>query len=413
VNAGVDTLLQRAAVCVGVVALGCSSSRTDPLFEGPDSSGFEFFGDAEPIAPGAPEAGPPDAGPIDATIPAPRTCRVVVRQAPVMDVVVRQPIVDGRAVYAHQVDLEGRVEVVDLVSGERVGELDDVLIDAADGAKLLRRVDTNGGALLVYQDANREEVLADTWNWELPYGPRSRTVGRDRAIWIDDLWQVVRVWQGDTPLDLARGEEVYWVGLDPEHFVWIGQDAGRLGYSSSDGDVRRVDPAAGSSPSVGRGHVWFSDAEQRLMHLRFGQPPTAVGLEGCTAIAAYEDEALAVCGSDQSELHRLRAGPDGVEATMLRDGRVFDGLGIGPSGLAWAEYDSSSDLCDGTAVGTLRWWPKGEPEAIFVATIGSGCLCCGAFWAPIAVEVGDELLAWNYAGKRFEPTVGIAERLCD
>ncbi len=408
-NAGVDTLLQRAAVCVGVVALGCSSSRTDPLFEGPDSNGFEFFTDASP---NVPEAGPPDARAADATPPLPRTCRVVVRQTPVVDVVVRQPIVDGRAVYAHQIDLEGRVEVVDLVSGERVGKPDDRLIDAADGAKLLQRIDANRGALLVYRDANREDVLSDTWNGSLPFGPRSRTVGRERAIWVETARPSVRVWQRDTPFDLVRGE-ASWIALDPENFAWLDPFTSQLGFSASDGDVRRVDMAPGSLPSLGRGHVWFSDAEQRLMHLRFGQPPTAVGLEGCTAIAAYEDEALAVCGSDQSELHRLRARPDGVEATLLRDGRVFDGLGIGPSGLAWAEYDSTSDLCDGTAVGTLRWWPQGEPEPIFVATIGSGCLCCGAFWAPIAVEVGDELLAWNYAGKRFEPTVGIAERLCD
>ena len=402
-------MLQRAAVCAGVVALGCSSSRTDPLFEGPDSNGFEFFSDASL---NVPEAGPPDAGPADATPPPPRTCRVVVRQAPVVDVVARQPIVDGRAVYAHQIDLGGRVEVVDLVSGERVGKPDDRLIDAADGAKLVQRIDADRGALLVYRDANREEVLSDTWNGSLPIGPRSRTVGRERAIWMDTTRQVVRVWQGDTPFDLVRGE-ASWLALDPENFAWLDPFTSQLGFSASDGDVRRVDTAPGSLPSLGRGDVWFLDAEQRLMHLRVGQSPTVVGLEGCTAVAAYEDEALAACGSEQSELHWLRAGPDGVEATLLREGRVFDGLGIGPSGLAWAEYDSSSDLCDGTAVGTLRWWPQGEPEPIFVATIGSGCLCCGAFWAPIAVEVGDELLAWNYAGKRFEPTVGIAERLCD
>jgi hypothetical protein len=382
---------------------GCDGARTAPLFES-DRVGLTLDA-ATPLV---------DLGVADRLEPPPppRSCRVEVRFERVFDASVRAPLVDGRAVYAHRLDAESRVQIVELLTGTVLGGQDDLVMDAAEGATLLLRGGGREQAALLHRFGEDESFLTDSpVRWDF-FGQGLQRVQRARAIWADAATSSVRLWRSGTTVDLARGS-FRWVGLAGDFVAWIEADTARLGYADASGRVRRLGDPAATVAAMGEGRVWFSDLAAPLLHHRFDGAVDVTGLSDCVELAAYEDLALARCGRAPERLYRLRAGDTGVRVELLRESLYFGGLTLGEAGAAWVEYGEGDDPCNGSALGSLLWWPPDEPLPIVVAPAGSGCLCCNAIHAPLTVALGDALVAWNYAGKRGEPVVGIAERVCD
>ncbi|MEZ4472488.1 MAG: hypothetical protein R3F60_17185 [bacterium] len=81
-------------------------------------------------------------------------------------------------------------------------------------------------------------------------------------------------------------------------------------------------------------------------------------------------------------------------------------------GLAWAAYDDVGAWCDAFTAGRIRWLPAGEAAPITVGPVQSGCLCCGAYWPALQIDLGPAVVAWSYAGDREGPAVGVARRSC-
>ena len=66
------------------------------------------------------------------------------------------------------------------------------------------------------------------------------------------------------------------------------------------------------------------------------------------------------------------------------------------------------------APGRVHWAPMHPAEAnrAVVAEMGSGCMCCGAIWPEPRLELGDDVLAFNYADPDGFAAIGIVRRTC-
>ena len=80
---------------------------------------------------------------------------------------------------------------------------------------------------------------------------------------------------------------------------------------------------------------------------------------------------------------------------------------------AWASYEDPQAWCANATEGELWWWPAGEAAALRVSPVGSGCLCCGAYWPALQVDLGADVLAWSYGRGREAPAIGVARRRCE
>lgn len=357
---------------------------------------------------GARDTGPRDTGSQDARPDGPDVgvlgCQQVVTTYPTDGFERYEPVVAGDQVFGHRLDPQGIVRSVDVTNGAPVAGPTDLLVDAEDTARLLLRPDGAEGFRLIYREG-RDVVLDASVTFPdalMPFdvSPR-RLVLPGRAVWVQGdalkLWRAGRV-------DTVGHGTITTVSMSPTGVAWITQPRGRV-HVRLDDTLERTIGVVGQGPPVlvaTREHVWWlSDGRPQVWRMGddAGRPVTE--LTGCEALDAEGDTALVTCRNDPGVAPEgmvvVRITADG-EATVLDRAGVIMAPRAAYGALAWARYDDPSAWCATPAEGTLRWWPAGDLEPFDVAIIQSGCLCCGAYWPTLQLDLGPRRVAWSYAG---------------
>lgn len=371
----------------------------------------------------APDLGPPDAAPPDLG-PPPR-CRVDVETVPRDERFEFEPIVDGAELYLTARGPGDLARTVRLRDGAPVGGPADRLITARDGAFLLARPDGDGGARLIYRDADGDTALAERagypsdWSgaaWRPP-----PTVAPDHAIFITDA----RLFEWRPGAEPALiGEGVAQAALDGDHVAWLADDVaaeppggGWLVLHRAGERDRRFGPFESPRPSTLRlrgGHVWWLTGGGRpVSHAIATGAQRFHAIDGCHDLDVDGAIAIATCGEPGAQ-RLVRLGPAGepdpiAEAAQIIAPRLADDW------IAYATYDDPDAWCAAgpRATGRVYWHPL-EAPADPIAEIASGCLCCGAFWPQLVFDLGDDMLAWSYGmPDARDAGIGVARRVCE
>ncbi len=321
-----------------------------------------------------------------------------------------EPVVGGAAVYAHRLAADGTLRAVRIDDGSDAlaGGPRDRIVDARGPARLLLRPDGAGRQRLIYRDAGGDVPLGDLvarWpGFEGGYGRPMHQVEPGTAAWLDG--SLIHAYRGGRSEAISLGPG-YSVAVSDGIVAWIGGDPPEVWVNGPD-DVRVVGQArGGAGVVVTHGHVWWLD-EGAVWMARVGerQGHRVSDVEGCEAIDADGPVALAAC-RDAEGMSAVRLGAEG-EAEVLHRAAFVAAPRAEDGALAWASYDEVDAFCSPGAMGRLWWWPRGEPAPLDVAMVGSGCMCCDAIWPPLTIDLGEGLVAWNYASGPDAPSIGVA-----
>lgn len=398
-------------VIVGCLVLGCDDggrSRVDGVDpDGPDG--------------GALDAAAPDGEPADAMarvdMASPENCRFEIEVIPTSDRPDYEPIVDGDTVYFTEVGPEGTPRTVRARDRMPVGGPSDRLLAAHDGAFLLARPDGDRRQRLIYRDADGDVALSGQFDWplggEMQWRPPQWVAPGD-AIWLEEdrLYR----WRDGVSLRVDAG--VIDAVLSDGRVAWVKRGAGAEGATEVwiDG-VKRLDAPGAMLPGMLRAtdtRVWVG-SRQQLTGVAWGDAPDfecRIGI-GATALGFDSVGDVAVLVGREGEGGAASTGLCGARSSQVGWGTTVVPRWLGDE-LIVAEWDDAQAWCQPGAPGRIGWPGPNLLTERLLAPIGTGCLCCGAYWPRLTIETGRDTIAWNYAvGDEGAWGIGIARRVCD
>jgi hypothetical protein len=293
-------------------------------------------------------------------------------------------------------------------------DVDDLLLDARDGAQLLSRANADGRTRqILYRDSQREVVLARESAMGIfeARARGARLVATNRAAWLEQ--NTVFYFDGTAVREVSaatRGSG--WPTLYGGAVVWRGWDGNsNVLWVHFRGETRRFaeGPIDAEVPVVSLARVyWLSQG--RVLSRGLDTSETRIVDEGpCyeLAVGAIGTAGVAMsCGARGAAWGD--AFPRAVRRIVYFDGertRDVPTLGgyvytprLDGARLAWFEFEREDALCAVPSRGRLVFWSgddRVQPQA--VADIGAPCMCCDAYWAPLELSFERDLLAWNYA----------------
>ncbi len=415
--------------CVLILALfGCddgSRSRIDGseqervdrgLLDGSPLDGSPADAASDEVPDGAPRL---DMGP-------PANCRLEVEIIPTAHRPDFEPIVDGDTVYFTEAGPEGFDRTVRARDRAPVGGPSDRLVAARGGAFLLARQDGDGGRRLIYRDADGDVPLADRFDWpvggEMAWRP-PQWVEPGRAIFLDGgrlyRWSggaLEAVDEGVAEAALRAGRVAYVKRTAddeaPYRTVWI--DGQQVWVEGSARFADDAPPRRFVSGTLRADERWVWHAGGHVVG-RIGWDG-----EGWGEFAAPGSlRALALDVGGGGALVTMTDGMgasvyqfDPLPAPLAAEPTASTRWGVGGVVRAtWAEPDA---WCQPTREGSIGWSSTVYEDPTPLAPIGTGCLCCGAYWPRLTMEASDTVIAWNYAvTEDGTPGIGVARRICD
>lgn len=407
--------MRAALFGLALAATACDSARTRPLIDGDPIDARAGTGSADGGHPADAGTTAGDASAADGSAggrDAGGYCGLSSHTVSSDGFEYSEPRVDGSRVYLHRRGADGQLGVVDAEADTRIGGPGDLLRDVRGGAFLLLRSDGGSGRRLIYRDADGDVALDEQPVVPLAEVPPPQAVAPRAAAWVAQ--GIVRRWTDGQRTDLSRGNLAH-ASQDDGWTTWLDLAQRRVGVAGPDGGVRFLGEGVRGVPVHRRGHVWWLDDAGRVVHARVSGNVDLRELGDCQALDADGPRALAVCSdAGEQQLVLVEIGGDGdARLSVIDAAATITGVRIRDRDLAWATYDDPDAWCLGQGRGTLKWWPRGEPEPIAITGVGAGCGCCGAYWPPLMIDLGDDVIAWNYAGARNAPAIGIARRRCE
>ncbi|MCB9548140.1 MAG: hypothetical protein H6706_20175 [Myxococcales bacterium] len=407
-------MARRALIALALA--GCIADPRAGLDDDPDA----IVGADARVAPDARVDQPGDASPpadAEASPDAGSTnCAVDVAYFPTEGFERYEPVVAGGAVYGHRYGPERQLRAVRLDDDTPAGGPSDLLADADGRALLLLRPDGAGAMRLIYRaDGGPDVPLGEAGFIGVQglddFQPR-HLVREGAAAWVDA--DAIWAWWGDEPAPRWLGP-AHGVAVGADLLAWIHPLDGQVHAAPRGQEERAIGPAEGTTAVVptAAGVWWLSGGHVYLWPTGHPGPGRTLGdLARCEALDAEGDHALATCLADDDTMVAWRLTVDGAKEAVHRATRIVAPR-AGAGGLAWASYDDPQAWCANATEGELWWWPAGEAAALRVSPVGSGCLCCGAYWPALQVDLGADVLAWSYGRGREAPAIGVARRRCE
>ena len=412
------------AFCLGSIGCDDARSRLDGVEPNrPDSGRLDAMADARLPRDAMPRPDAmqqPDAmteADEDAAPQPQAACVFDVELIPTDELEFNAPIVDGETVYFTERGPEGFERTVRARDRAPVGGPSDRLVTARDGAFLLARPDGNGGNRLIYRDAEGDVPLSESFSWPIGEGFADWRVPQ----WVEPGRAVFMTRQG-VLYDWAGGEPVLVNGsaraaalhggrvVVAEQIGELGDGAVALRLDGNRIDVHSPVRQPRYTLRATDAGIWLAFGPQ-VYHYTWAGERTAWGdpddPRDFITLDAWGDTAVAT-----------RAREDGRwDVVHIRRGdmaRLVD-VGYGLPALAGdqvflAAWEGDDPWCGGREPGALNGLTPGSGT---LAELSTGCMCCGAIWPPFVLSTSPTTIAWNYAGSREGPAIGIARRRCD
>lgn len=307
------------------------------------------------------------------------------------------------------------VQVLDpfaaVVVGTRPLPNDELFLDAIDSAELRARPHGVGSSV---------------WSLVLRVGDVERVLGQAAARpYFADYQRRVRAlspsstrvtWRGQDGVYLFDGRVTARVGGLPaagageptldDAVAAVEAPAGdggpRAVYVIRDGVAAVLPSPRGSSsaPVVSGERIFYLSGGAAILHELSSGQTRELDPGPCHNLDAQGGQAVFSCGAPDGGIdvlvgHRVVWFDGATTRLVPTSGRVFWPR-IRGGVIAWVQSQDPNAGCQPPGEGQLMAWLAGTSTPSQIAETGLPCLCCGAYWPPLRIELGERFIAWSY-----------------